>query len=135
MKNVFCYLAAVISVIIIVFAFMNLYCESPGGELLERYGWEFEPKPVETSELVIPLEFDEVFAGYNELQKKAGLDLEPYRGKRATRYTYIITNYPDKSLNVRGNVLVADNRAIGGDICTVELNGFMEALNFNLTNS
>ena len=79
-------------------------------------------------------EFDEVFDNYNERQNKAGLDLKPYMGKRATRYTYIITNYPDETVNLRGNVLVVDGVAVGGDISTVELGGFMEALNFNLTN-
>ena len=36
--------------------------------------------------------------------------------------------------NVRGNVLVVDGVAVGGDISTVELGGFMESLNCNLTN-
>ena len=134
MKNLFCYFLALSAGIIIVFAFVTLNHSSPGGELLTEFGWEFEPKPVETAEIIIPESFDEVFENYNELQKKAGLDLEPYMGRRATRYTYIITNYPDESVNLRGNVLVVDGVPVGGDISTVELGGFMEPLNFNLTN-
>ncbi len=134
MKNLFCYFLAAISIIVLTFAFVSLNSKSPGGELLSEFGWEFQPKPIETAEIIIPEEFDEVFENYNELQKKAGLDLKPYMGKRATRYTYIITNYPDETVNLRGNVLVVDGVAVGGDISTVELGGFMEALNFNLTN-
>lgn len=134
MKNLICYMGAVLAVLIIVFAFMTVYRESPGGELLKSYGWEFDPVPVESAELVIPEVFDEVYQSYNDLQREAGLDLEPYRGRRATRYTYIITNHPDDTFNVRGNVLVVDNIAVGGDICTVELGGFMHSLNFDLTN-
>lgn len=134
MKNLFCYFLAAVSIIVLTFAFVSLNQKSPGGELLSEFGWEFEPKPAETAEIIIPAVYDEVFENYNELQKKAGLDLEPYMGKRATRYTYIITNYPDESVNVRGNVLVVDGVAVGGDVSTVELDGFMESLNFNLTN-
>lgn len=134
MKNLFCYFLAAVSAALIIFAFFSLNQKSPGGELLTEFGWEFEPKPVETAELIIPQEFDEVFENYNELQKKAGLDLEPYMGSRATRYTYIITNYPDESVTLRGNVLVVDGTPVGGDISTVELGGFMESLNCNLTN-
>ncbi len=134
MKNLFCCFLALISGIIIIFAFVTLNRSSPGSELLKEFGWEFEPKPAETAEIIIPETFDEVFENYNELQKKAGMNLEPYMGRRATRYTYIITNYPDESVNLRGNVLVVDGVAVGGDISTVELTGFMEPLNFNLTN-
>lgn len=134
MKNLFCYFLAAVSAAVIVFAFVSLNKLSPGGELLKEFGWEFEPKPIEVAELIISEEYDDVFGNYNELQIKAGLDLEPYMGRRATRYTYIITNYPDETENVRGNVLVVDGVAVGGDISTVELGGFMESLNCNLTN-
>ena len=135
MKNLFCYFLAVLSAVVIIFAFVSLNKKSPGGELLEKFGWEFEPKPIESAELIISEVSDDVFENYNELQKKAGLDLEPYMGRRATRYTYIITNYPDETMPVRGNVLVVDGVPVGGDISTVELGGFMESLNCNLTNS
>ena len=135
MKKLFCSFLVVLSVIIILFAFASLNVKSPGGELLTEFGWEFEPEPVESAEIIIPETYDEVFQNYNELQKKAGLDLEPYMGMRATRYTYTITNYPDEDVNLRANVLVVNGVPVGGDISTVELGGFMESLNCNLTNS
>ena len=79
-------------------------------------------------EIVIPEEFDDVYLRYNELQKKQGLDLSKYRSKRVKRWTYIIKNYPGYSETddcVRINLLVFDGCVIGGDVSSVELDGFM----------
>lgn len=46
-------------------------------------------------------------------------------GKTVKRYTYIIHNYPDETDQVRANLLVYDGKVIGGDICTLALDGFM----------
>ena len=49
----------------------------------------------------------------------------PFRGKTVKRWTYDVTNYPDNRPNVKANILVYDNKIIGGDICSLELDGFM----------
>lgn len=92
---------------------------------IQQFGWQTGTEADEIAEIVIPEEFDEVYIKYNELQKKQGYDLEKYRGKRCKRYTYLITNYPDRPENVRINLMVADGKVIGGDVCSVEVAGFM----------
>lgn len=94
-------------------------------EFLSQFGWEVEDDPLETVEVVIPTEFDTVFAGYNEIQKAQGLDLGKYKKKTVTRYTYEVTNYPGYDGAVHANVIVYRNRVIGGDICTADMDGFI----------
>ena len=36
-----------------------------------------------------------------------------------------IENYPGQAEGVRANILVYKNKVIGGDVCSVELDGFM----------
>ncbi len=95
---------------------------------VSQFGWAVNEEPAEVREIVIPDEFDAVYENYNKIQKEQGLDLEPFKGKRVKRWTYIITNYPGYSEGddcVRINLLVFDGRVVGGDVCSVELDGFM----------
>lgn len=94
-------------------------------EFLRQFGWEVKDEPLETVEVVIPTEFDTVFAGYNEIQKAQGLDLGKYKKKTVTRFTYEVTNYPDYDGTVHANVIVYRNRVIGGDVCTADMDGFI----------
>ena len=57
--------------------------------------------------------------------RQQGCDLSKYAGKRCKRYTYVIENYPGQAEGVRANILVYKNKVIGGDVCSVELDGFM----------
>lgn len=93
---------------------------------IRSFGWETATEPIEIEEVLIPTVFDEVYEQYNLLQKENGYDLTAYMGKRVKRYTYQITNYPDKpEENVRVNLLVYNNRVIGGDVSSTSLSGFM----------
>lgn len=92
---------------------------------LESFGWEVEAEESEIVEVVVPKEFDDVMKQYNELQKKQGCNLEKYAGKRCKRYTYVITNYPGQTEHIRANILIYNGKIIGGDICSLELEGFM----------
>lgn len=92
---------------------------------LASFEWEVEAEADEIVDVKIPEEFDDVYMNYNSLQKTQGCDLKKYAGKRCKRYTYIITNYPGHSENVRANLLVVKGKLIGGDICSIELDGFI----------
>lgn len=94
-------------------------------EFLAEYGWEISTVPIEVVQVTIPTEFNAVYTQYNDLQRAQGFDLEGYRGKRVTRYTYSILNYPQEVNGVRANLLIYKGKVIGGDICTVALDGFM----------
>lgn len=96
---------------------------------LTQFGWTVQSNPIEEVSLTIPAEFDKVFVSYNELQKQQGLDLSKYKRKSVTRYTYIVTNYPDYSGTVYANIIVYRGRVIGGDICTADICGFVRGLN------
>ena len=92
---------------------------------LESFGWAGEPEAEEILDVLIPKEMDDVFSNYNEIQKAQGCDLTKYAGKRCKRYTYIVNNYPDQPENIRANIVTYKNKIIGGDVCSIELNGFM----------
>ncbi|MFQ9091716.1 MAG: DUF4830 domain-containing protein [Acutalibacteraceae bacterium] len=100
---------------------------------LSQFGWDIEEDPVEVAEVIIPAEFDRGYEKYNEIQKAQNLDLTPYAGKRAKRWTYNIKNYPGyegDSGTVQANILVYEGAVIGGDICSTELDGFMQGFDF-----
>ena len=94
---------------------------------ISQYGWQVEEEPVEIKEVIIPEEFDDVYTAYNDIQRSQGFDLTEYAGKRAKRWTYTVKNYEgyenEECINI--NLLVIDGRVIGGDVCSVELDGFM----------
>ena len=92
---------------------------------LSQFGWQVKSEPVESAEITIPEEFDKVFTGYNEIQKRQGLDLSRYKNKNVTRYTYEITNYNGEEGKVYANVIVYRNKVIGGDVCSANVNGFI----------
>ncbi|MDD7216643.1 MAG: DUF4830 domain-containing protein, partial [Oscillospiraceae bacterium] len=90
------------------------------------------------AEVIIPAEFDRGYEKYNEIQKAQNLDLTPYAGKRAKRWTYNIKNYPGyegDSGTVQANILVYEGAVIGGDICSTELDGFMQGFDFPTKNA
>ena len=89
---------------------------------LEKLGYSPAYDHEESEQVRIPIEFGDVYNKYNELQKQSGGDLLNYRGADCIRYTYI--NKDERRLNL----LVYENRVIGGDVCTVSLDGEMKPL-------
>lgn len=97
-------------------------------KFISYYGWEVDRQPAEVRDVIIPETFDEVYANYNEIQLEQGFNLEKYAGQRVKRWTYIVRNYPETSPEddyIRINILVSDDVVIGGDVCSVKLDGFM----------
>ena len=92
---------------------------------LGQFGWQVEATPTESTTVTIPAEFDKVFASYNELQRRQGLDLSSFASRTVERYTYKITNYEGYDGTVQANLLVFRGRVIGGDICAADTNGFI----------
>ena len=98
---------------------------------LKQFGWEVEAQPINEQQVTIPKEFDKVFAAYNEIQRKQGLDLASFKKKNVMRYTYTVTNYPDYEGEVYVNILVYRNTVIGGDVCSADVNGFIHGFERN----
>lgn len=92
---------------------------------LAQFGWTVSAQPLEEKKVTIPAEFDKIFLGYNEIQKRQGLDLSKYKKKDVMRYTYEVTNYGNAEGKVYANLLVYRNRVIGGDVCSADVKGFI----------
>ena len=94
-------------------------------QFLQSFGWTVDSGSESENEVTLPMEFDRVFAGYNEIQRAQGMDLAPYKGKDVMSYTYTVTNYEGYSGKVLATVLVYQNTVIGGDICSEASDGFV----------
>lgn len=92
---------------------------------LAQFGWKVVDKPQEISTIVIPQVFNKVYERYNKIQLDQGLDLLNYSGKKCSKVSYIVTNYPDTSQQVNANLLIYNGNVIGGDISSTRLDGFM----------
>ena len=99
-------------------------------EYISQLGWEVSTEPDEIREIVIPTEFDETYNKYNEIQLSQGYDLSKYAGERVKSWSFTVLNYPgyENKECIKLNLLVCDGEIIGGDVCSVELNGFMHSL-------
>lgn len=100
---------------------------------LMQFGWKAADGVVDEATVTIPSKFDKVYESYNTLQTKQGLNLEKYKNKEVTRYTYEITNYPDYEGKVYANVIVYKNKVIGGDICSADVNGFLHGFSADVS--
>lgn len=80
---------------------------------LRSLGWEVDANWCEVREVLIPDEFDDVFAAYNELQKAAGMDLAPYHGRRLKCWSWRVLNGEEETL---AHLYVQGDRVVGGDV-------------------
>ncbi len=93
---------------------------------LESQGVAVDPESESSAELVMPEDFDTVLKGYNEIQRKQGLDITKYARKRVTRYTYRVTEYEgSQATEVYANLFVYRGRIIACDVSSRELGGFV----------
>ncbi len=96
--------------------------------LIDELGWETDEKPIEHKSVTLPKEFDDVYDGYNELQKQQGFDLEKFKGKKVEIYYYPVYNYEGHSDCIQLTLMGYEGELIGGDICCTELDGFMQGI-------
>ena len=92
---------------------------------LSSFGWTVDDAPVETQEVRVPQEFNDVFTRYNQLQQSQGFDLTELSGKTLRRYVYAINNYPGGMEDCYATVLVYKNRIVGGDVSCTSQGGTM----------
>lgn len=83
---------------------------------LSSLGYRVNPVPVFEGEVVIPEEFDRVFEEYNRIQRSQGLDLEKYRGKSVSRYSYVLVGTEEPAY---ATLLIFRDKVVGGDITTM----------------
>lgn len=140
-KMIFGIILCVVGIVVIVLTFLGNHQAAPASAsdkisgqterdraaFLTGCGWEFDGNYTE-KEIVIPTEFNDVYTQYNAIQTAQNFDLEPYKGKTATLYTYRITNYKGHENDdyIYADILVSGGYIIGGDICSTDAeNGFM----------
>ena len=102
---------------------------------LSGFGWEVTNSPVQTGQVRIPEETNEVFERYNALQKSQGYDLSAYGGQTVMRYVYQINNYPGATEPVYATVLISKNQVIGGDITDTAAKGAIHGFKMPKTQS
>ena len=102
--------------------------EAARRKFIESQGYTLADGCIEEVKFTVPRDFDDVVAGYNEVQKKQGLDLERYHGKTVKRYTYAVTNYKGYKGTVYANLIVYRSRIIACDLSSAAPGGCIEPL-------
>ena len=103
---------------------------------INECGWQTEASHCELTEVRIPVNFDEVYEQYNELQLMQGFDLRPYRAHSVKKYTYCITNYREEGStsaapDIFANLLVEDGEIIAADISSAEAGSLVTVLKYD----
>ena len=97
---------------------------------LQELGWEVVEEPVTTLQFLLPPQLKGDYVAYNDLQKSQGFDLEACCGKQVTRYTYTVTNYPQRPDGVQLNLYVCEELPVAGDVVCTGADGFQDTLVF-----
>ena len=95
---------------------------------ISQFGIKVKAGAVEEEEFRVPENFDRVISGYNEIQKRQGLDLSRYKNKKVTRYTYRVTNCNSTEREVYASLFVYRDRVIACDVSSGEPDGFVYPL-------
>lgn len=130
------YFLTIIIIFVLVVGFILFFHDENAlnRQFLSQFGIEVNEKPCLTEEIKIPALFDNFYKSYNALQIESGLNLSPYKGKNAVRYTYEITNFPDKTVGtVFANVITVNSKPVAGDINSPALSGFILPLTYLLS--
>ncbi len=93
-------------------------------EFLRQFKIIVNPNSEKTDKVTIPAEFGRVYEEYNELQKRTGLDLSPFKGEQVSRVVYKLK---DKEKFV--TLLIFKAHVIGGHLSTGIYGDRYEALN------
>ncbi len=93
-------------------------------DFMKGFGIAVDEGSEEEAAFRMPEDFDRVILGYNELQKKQGLDLLKYKNKRVTRYTYKVTNYKCDG-EVYANLFIYRGKVIACDLTNADNGGFV----------
>ena len=94
-------------------------------EFIEKCGYTVLSEDATEKTVNIPEKFYDVYENYNTLQKAAGYDLSLYKGCKVKIYSYSITPPQNYSGDCLINLIVYNDRVIGGDVSSTALGGFM----------
>ena len=138
-KKIAIVLAGIVAVIAVIVLLLSGGNDAPASSVtgvasnddrvnfLSGFGWEVTNSPVESSQVRIPEQTNEVFDRYNALQKSQGYDLSNYAGDTVMRYVYKVNNYPNSTEPVYATLLISKNQIIGGDITDTAAKGVIRS--------
>lgn len=96
---------------------------------LAQFGWKVETPLFSDREVTLPTQFEGVFAGYNELQKKQGLDLSAFAGKKLRKAVLYVT--PEKGgERYLATLFIYRSCVVGGDVAQTDPNGGVYGFDF-----
>ena len=93
---------------------------------MEKFGVSVDPDSETSEQFRMPPDFDRVIAGYNELQRRQGLDLSKYKGKRVIRYTYKLSGE-----DAYANLFVHRGKIVACDVSSASPDGYVKPLTQN----
>ncbi len=108
-----------------------LFCENNSQRIsfLSSYGIQTENEPFSVCDVIIPQSFDGVYQSFEIVQNSQGLTLSEYKGQRARRYSYKVTNPPNDFGETSAELLVIEGRIIGCALCDMQnKNGFSKII-------
>ena len=79
-------------------------------------------------QFLLPPQLKGDYVAYNALQRTQGFDLEQCCGKQVTRYTYTVTNYPQRPEGVQLNLYICEDLPVAGDVVCTGADGFQDTL-------
>ncbi|MDO4816492.1 MAG: DUF4830 domain-containing protein [Bacillota bacterium] len=97
-------------------------------EYLKGYGWEIDKASEDFQEILLPEEFGDNMKDYLKMQNEQGYDFSSCCGMECSKYTYVVTNYPNYSGTVYAVLYIRGCRVLGGDIHAADMNGFMHGI-------
>lgn len=132
MKKMYFLTVMIIIVLTCGFLFFFYDVDTVNKLFLSKYNIEVEENPYSVEEIEIPDEFDAFYKDYNFLQIESGLNLSEFKGKKAIKYSYQITNFPEDIGNnaVYANVITVNSKPVAGDINCPSLSGFILPLSY-----
>lgn len=81
----------------------------------EQFSYEVE-ELYSIQQIYVPIEFNDKYNDYNELQKTHSMDLEPYKGELCIHYVYKLIDYEIDDKDAYMSLMVYKERVIGGHI-------------------
>ena len=108
--------------------FSGIKSEEDRIAFISQFGISVNSTAVEEEDFKVPENFDRIIRDYNEIQKMQGLNLEKYKNKKVTRYTYEAVGYNGIPDPVYVNLIIYRNTVIACDVSSTDPDGFVHPL-------
>lgn len=125
-KSIAAILFAAVIAVVVLSRICSVKAQSQDGstnakrvEYINSIGYSVDDTPT-VKEITVPQDFSPVYERYNRIQSEAGFDLSAHRGEKALVYGYKTAD-GEKTVTL----IVSDGEIIGGDICSVRIDGEM----------